>query len=292
MKPTITLLAAALPATMFAAVASADCSNLVLNLKDQTSGREITTILNCHEPSASIPGASTMHFMEWKGGQLCRSIQVCGNVNYWRGNISVGAQWYWGNEVSKFKQTVDSWNRFANQDYNMNRSAEAEAGGGRYACASADEWMEMERGGYVRNTTGYYFDESAYGNATATHGCEQTVSSESRYFNASFREWCEFSRSNGYAVNRGYYMNSERGSEWLGRYGASRGILSCGYLNRNYSESGSVSNGGVMGLENGKLKTVGASNTNWSMDGIQASMSLDFGQIKRSCSKVQDFGCM
>jgi hypothetical protein len=39
--------------------AYADCSNLVLKMQDPVSKREMTSIFNCHEPSLSVPGATT-----------------------------------------------------------------------------------------------------------------------------------------------------------------------------------------------------------------------------------------
>lgn len=276
--------------------AFADCTNIVLNMEDENSGRRITTILNCHEASATIPGATTMHFMEWRGGRLCRTTQVCGNVNFWKANVSIGAQWYWGNEISDFTSTVDSWRRFAERNGDRSASGTGSTSGGVYRCADARTWGEFERAGYVNSTAAYRFDREAYVNWERANGNSHEVHGDIDLnhvtFGGSASEWEEFSRSHGRRVGESFEFSGSAGRSWIARHGASAGILACGYLDRSYSGTVAAREGRVIGFDEGRTNTTGSTDVDWDMSGITASVSLDFGQIRRFCSVTRDWGCM
>lgn len=279
------LIVSSLATFAFASTAFAECSNLVLNMKDTKSSREITTILDCHDASATIPGATTMHFMEWKHGKLCQSIQNCGNVTFWKGSLSVGANWYWGDSVTKFKQTTDSWNKFAQLTNERSRGHDYATSGGAYRCADFKRWSEFEQGGYVKGTAGYYMNATQFGQFSKEY-CHE---SGNPYFGSNSA--CAGSVFGG-SNTQGFYVEGEAARSWLSSYGGSAEILTCGYLDRSFAESYDERNGSLLGLEKGKLSTSGSSNTDWHTDGIHANFTLDFGQINRSCRAVQDFGCL
>ncbi len=272
------LVASTVPALVFASTAFGECSNLVLKMEDTKSGREITSILDCHDASATIPGATTMHFMEWKEGKLCQSIQNCGNVNFWKGSLSVGANWYWGDSVTKFKQTTDSWNKFAQLAKEQSTGQDYATNGGVYRCADYKQWQEFEQGGYVKGTAGYHMSKDVYANYQ-TSGCNYNGHSCGGV-------------SIGSNASQGYFVQGEAARSWLSTQGRSSEVLACGYLDQSFAQSYDQKQGALFGFENGKLSSKGSSDTSWSTDGIQANFALDFGQINRSCCAVQDFGCL
>lgn len=279
------LIASAVPVLFLGSVASADCSNIVLNMKDTQSSREITTILDCHDASATIPGATTMHFLEWKNGKLCQSIQNCGNVTFWKGTLSVGANWYWGDSVTKFKQTTDSWNKFAQLANERSNGQDYATSGGAYRCTDFKKWAEFENGGYVKGTAGYYMDSTQYAQFNKER-CNQAGLPP--YFSTSDCTGIELGGSN----SNGYYVEGEAARSWLSTFGGSSEVLTCGYLDQEFAQSYDQKFGSLFGLNNGKISTHGASDTDWHTDGIHANFALDFGQINRSCRAVQDFGCL
>jgi hypothetical protein len=275
------LLASSVPALVFASTAFGECSNLVLNMKDTKTGREITSILDCHDASATIPGATTMHFMEWKSGKLCQSIQNCGNVKFWKGSLSVGANWYWGDSITKFKQTTDSWNKFAQLAREQSAGQDYATSGGVYRCTDFKHWQEFEQGGHVKGTSGFYMNSSTYQQFESSH-CGY-----GDYYNQS----CGGIAFGG-DQNRGFFVEGENARSWLATRGNSGEVLTCGYLDRAFAQSYDEKEGSLLSLENGKLSTKGSSDTSWSTDGIHANFALDFGQINRSCRAVQNFGCL
>jgi hypothetical protein len=274
------LVASTVPALFFATHAFGECSNLVLNMKDTKSGREITTLLDCHDASATIPGATTMHFMEWKNGRLCQSIQNCGNVNFWKGTLSVGANWYWGDSLTKFKQTTDSWNSFAQMAHERSQGQDYATSGGVYRCTDYKQWQEFEQGGHVKGTAGYHMSSSQYQEFNSQY-CSKYYSTES----------CQGYATGG-SQTGGYFVQGEAARNWLSTRGGSSEVLTCGYLDREFAQSFEQKSGSLMGFNHGKLSSAGSADTSWSTDGIHANFALDFGQIKRSCKAVQDFGCL
>jgi hypothetical protein len=222
------------PAALFSINAFAECSNIVLNMEDKASGREITTVLDCHDASYTIPGATTMHFMEWKSGKLCQSIQNCGNVSFWKGELSVGANWYWGNEVGKFKSETDSLSSSVKDLYESTYSSEYAAKNGLFGCFSA--------------------------NGSRTEEYTRFQKCDPRIVN----------------VTDSFAM----------------GVVQCGWYDEGVKDTEGYKQGNMVEYSNGKLSTQASSNSDWHTDGIHANFKLDFGQINRSCTKVQDFGCM
>lgn len=89
-------------------LARAECKDLVMRMASPDGKREITTFFNCHGGSYQIPEATTTHLFEWKGGELCQTTRVCGNVKGWRGTFGVGALWTFGNSFTDFSQKVSS----------------------------------------------------------------------------------------------------------------------------------------------------------------------------------------
>ncbi len=278
------LFVTAIPAMIFAGNAFAECSNIVLNMKDIKSEREITTVLDCHDASATIPGATTMHFMEWKHGKLCQSIQNCGNVFFWKGQLSVGANWYWGNSLTNFKQTTDSVNKFAQTANAVTNGGSSGGSEGSYRCTDFNKWSEFERGGYVKGTAGYYMNASQYGQFS------QDTCANYDLGRVSGSQCTDLTR--GVQIDGGYYVQGEAAKNWLSAAGNSKDVLTCGYLDNNFAQNYSNTDGSLLQLTDGQLKTSGSANTDWHTDGIQANFSLDFGQINRSCSAVEDFGCL
>jgi hypothetical protein len=272
---TVTVLAAGM-----ATAAWADCTNLVLRMQDPTSKREITSIFNCHEPSATVPGATTVHFYEWKEGKMCRSVQVCGNTRYWNVNVTIGGSYYTGTEVSKLTETVDSWSTFVGNTYSNTNSQSENRGEGNYHCASGTTYGEWQQAGYVDVTAGAYFEKSK------TEAVFALFPSYREEFNGLI------AAGKIKSTKTGFYAEGSVGQSWAEKFGYSNTSLACGYTNSAWANSSASTDSGTIGVENGQVKSKSKLTKDWDVTGIFGSVSLDFGEIKRFCSKTQDLGCM
>jgi len=186
------------PAAFAATDAFAECSNIVLNMQDKSSGREITTILDCHAASYTIPGATTMHFMEWKEGKLCQSIQNCGNVFFWKGAISVGANWLWGDSVTDFASRADSVNKRIQAAYDQTYTDDMVRGGGMFICAGVADWNQISAD-YALGRTAMTV---ATGSGDAKLGCG--------WLNGSFRDTDTYKQGRAFEYSKGTVKTTGR----------------------------------------------------------------------------------
>ncbi|GEM_PF-6639207 len=259
--------------------AYADCSNLVLKMQDPVSKREMTSIFNCHEPSLSVPGATTVHFFEWKGGKLCRNIQICGNTQFWNVNVTIGGSYYWGSQVSKLTETVQSWSSFVQNAYSNSAASSSSASEGNYHCTSGSRYQEWQNAGYVDLNAGYHYDEEKIKGYFAIHPEERD-----QFFGLVGSGAIKKTR-------RGYYFDAAVGESWAEKLGVSDSSLACGFTNSQWSQSSASTDSGVIGLQNGEVVSKSRLTSDWDVSGIYGSVSLDFGEIKRYCSVTQDLGC-